>query len=153
MNKHLVAIWAQDLTGLIGAEGRIPWRCPEDQLHFRSATLGRAVICGRKTAAGLSHLLGRSVVVVSRRHLTLEVAATLYPGAVVAGGGEVLRAAMSMPELRACVVTRVEYNTSTALKERIYAPIIPTRFRRTCSYPVPPREVGYHAEVDVWERV
>lgn len=42
-------IWAQDPSGVIGREGKLPWVLPEDLAHFERATTGCVVIMGRKT--------------------------------------------------------------------------------------------------------
>ncbi len=76
-------IWAQSTAGVIGRDGTLPWRLPEDMAHFRDVTAGRPVIMGRRTWESLPDrfrpLPGRRNIVVSRRvNLTLE-------GAEVAG--------------------------------------------------------------------
>jgi dihydrofolate reductase len=52
-------IWAQSVPerggkAIIGRDGALPWRLPEDLAHFRNVTLGCAVIMGRKTWDSLS---------------------------------------------------------------------------------------------------
>ncbi|HEU0206364.1 MAG TPA: dihydrofolate reductase [Pseudolysinimonas sp.] len=42
-------IWAQASNGVIGADGTMPWRLPEDLAHFRRLTTGSTVIMGRRT--------------------------------------------------------------------------------------------------------
>ena len=45
----LVLVLAVARRGVIGKDGKLPWRVPEDLRHFRAMTLGHAVIMGRKT--------------------------------------------------------------------------------------------------------
>jgi len=56
--------------GVIGRDGRLPWRLPEDMAHFREVTLGHPVVMGRRTWESLPEsfrpLPGRRNVVVSR---------------------------------------------------------------------------------------
>ena len=53
--------------GTIGDKGSIPWSIPDDLRHFRAATLGHAVIMGRKTHESIGRALpGRRNIVVSR---------------------------------------------------------------------------------------
>lgn len=53
--------------GVIGNEGHLPWRLPEDLRHFKTTTLGHAIIMGRKTHASIGRPLdGRRNIVVSR---------------------------------------------------------------------------------------
>ncbi|MBX3264491.1 MAG: dihydrofolate reductase [Labilithrix sp.] len=53
--------------GVIGKDGGLPWRIPEDLQHFKATTMGHAVIMGRKTHASIGRpLAGRRNIVVSR---------------------------------------------------------------------------------------
>jgi len=53
--------------GVIGKGGALPWRIPEDLQHFKSKTMGHAIIMGRKTHASIGRALaGRRNIVVSR---------------------------------------------------------------------------------------
>ena len=36
-------------NGVIGRDGQLPWRLPEDLKHFKRLTLGHPVIMGRRT--------------------------------------------------------------------------------------------------------
>ena len=47
MKVHL--IWAQDLNGGIGRDGKLPWYIPEDLKNFKKITTQSIVIMGRKT--------------------------------------------------------------------------------------------------------
>ncbi|GAA1148959.1 dihydrofolate reductase [Nesterenkonia lutea] len=42
-------IWAQTPTGVIGADGSMPWHLPEDLAHFKEQTRGSPVVMGRRT--------------------------------------------------------------------------------------------------------
>ena len=55
-------------NGVIGQHGNIPWRIPEDMRHFKTVTMGKPVIMGRKTWDSLPKkpLLGRSNIVITR---------------------------------------------------------------------------------------
>lgn len=53
-------------NGIIGAQGGIPWHCPEELRLFRAITLGGTVIMGRRTYQSIGHpLVGRRNIVVS----------------------------------------------------------------------------------------
>lgn len=144
---HLVAAWAQDLDGLIAADGEIYWYFPDDLRHFRSLTAGRVVLVGRRTWEKLPPLPGREVVKVSRGlgGITLERAAELYPGAVVIGGGEVYQAAMRLSCLRSCVVTRVMVSRRGNFTTCVAAPVVPSRMVVNDSY-----KLNDFVQVDVW---
>ena len=47
MNVALVAAVARN--GVIGRDGGLPWRLPEDMAHFREVTIGHPVVMGRRT--------------------------------------------------------------------------------------------------------
>lgn len=63
-------VWAQSTNGVIGVDGRIPWRIPEDMAHFSRTTAGATVVMGRATweslPATFRPLPGRRNVVLSR---------------------------------------------------------------------------------------
>jgi dihydrofolate reductase len=59
---------ARARNGVIGRDGRLPWRLATDMAHFRTLTLGKPVIMGRKTWDSLPRrpLPGRTNIVLSR---------------------------------------------------------------------------------------
>jgi dihydrofolate reductase len=63
-------IWAQSTSGVIGRDGGIPWRVPEDLARFKDLTMGHTVVMGRRTwdslPSRLRPLPGRRNVVLSR---------------------------------------------------------------------------------------
>ncbi len=111
-------------NGVIGRDGDLPWRLPDDLKHFMRSTKGHAVIMGRKTFETLEMprgLGGRLNVVVSSSlsiedgidgdgwgvvvarsleeaiKIGLEADARLQAGMVwVAGGGEIYRQAIGV---------------------------------------------------------
>ena len=114
---YLVAAVAQN--GVIGANGKLPWRLPEDLQHFKRLTLGHSVIMGRKTWESIGRPLpNRHNIVVSRRPgfqaagasvaSSLEDALALCAGVdpvFVIGGNELYRAAL--PYAAGLVLTRL----------------------------------------------
>lgn len=46
-------LWAEDQKGLIGKNGTLPWYLPNDLKYFKLATIGQAVVMGRKTFEGM----------------------------------------------------------------------------------------------------
>jgi dihydrofolate reductase len=66
MRLVLVAAVAHDRV--IGRNGALPWRLPDDLRHFKQRTLGRPVVMGRKTWASIGRALpGRLNLVVTRQ--------------------------------------------------------------------------------------
>ena len=110
MSAPVVAlIAAVARNGVIGSSGALPWRLSSDLKHFKAATMGKALVMGRKTYQSIGGpLSGRTIVVVTRdpdfaaagilvardvdEALALAEAAARAAGAdeiVVAGGGEI----------------------------------------------------------------
>lgn len=117
----LSLIWAQAVpSGLIGRDGGIPWRLPEDLAHFKELTLGHTVVMGRRTweslPATVRPLPGRRNVVITRQadyHADgADVARSLDEALAgerdvwVMGGGEIY--ALALPLARRCEVTEVD---------------------------------------------
>src|SRR5262245_33417637 len=54
-------------NGVIGSNGRLPWRLPADLAQFRTLTLGKPGVMGRRTFPSLPRPLdGRDNIVVTR---------------------------------------------------------------------------------------
>jgi dihydrofolate reductase len=71
MRISLIA--ALSLEGVIGLEGGLPWRLPEDMKHFRRMTLGKTILMGRRTWEEVGVPLPR------RRNLVLSRQADFRP--------------------------------------------------------------------------
>ena len=53
---------------VIGRGGGLPWRLPADMVRFRSLTMGKPIVMGRRTHESIGRTLdGRTNIVVSRR--------------------------------------------------------------------------------------
>jgi dihydrofolate reductase len=64
---EIVLIVAVADNGVIGSRGAIPWRLNSDQQRFKTMTLARPVVMGRKTFISLRRpLSGRTNIVVTR---------------------------------------------------------------------------------------
>ncbi|MDR6936485.1 MULTISPECIES: dihydrofolate reductase [unclassified Luteibacter] len=105
MAVHLVA--ALDENFAIGKQGGLPWHLPDDLRYFKTLTLDRAVLMGRKTAESIGRALpGRVNYVLSRkgeapfpgqitvRSIPEAQASCGHTGLMVIGGGEVFREAL-----------------------------------------------------------
>ena len=63
----LVHVAAVAANGVIGQGGRLPWRLKSDMAHFRSVTMGKPVVMGRRTYLSIGRpLAGRTNIVLSR---------------------------------------------------------------------------------------
>lgn len=109
MSITMIAAVGRD--GVIGADGWMPWHLPDDLRRFRSRTMGRSLIMGRRTFEAIGRpLAGRRTIVVTRDPdwsapgvrtagsvpAAVELAG---PGEVmVAGGGEIYAAALPLAD-------------------------------------------------------
>jgi dihydrofolate reductase len=86
-------IWAQSPEGVIGVNGRIPWRYPGDFRRFKRVTMGATVVMGRKTFESIGRpLAGRRNVVVTSRPLDVpgvECVPSIEEALARAGDGDV----------------------------------------------------------------
>ncbi len=66
-HPEIILFLARADNGVIGDGDTIPWRLPEDQRRFKSMTMGKPMIMGRKTFDSLPGMLpGRRHIVLTR---------------------------------------------------------------------------------------
>jgi dihydrofolate reductase len=97
---------------VIGANGAIPWRLPNELQLFKRVTMGHHIIMGRKTWESIGRLLpGRTTVIVTRQK-TYTVAGAVVAASLddalaacgddsevfVIGGGELYRLALPVAQ-------------------------------------------------------
>ncbi len=123
-------VWAQARDGVIGADGGLPWRLPEDLALFRRLTTGSTVVMGRRTWESLPDrfrpLPGRTNVVLTsdpgwsaagaRRAGSVAEVLAAHGRVWVIGGGAVYTA--FLPHADRLVVTDVD----TAVAGDTWAP-------------------------------
>jgi dihydrofolate reductase len=105
----LTLVVAMSENRVIGRDGDLPWRLPNDLKHFKQVTMGKPIIMGRKTWESLyvKPLPGRRNIVVTRNagyeaegaeiSDSLESALTLAAGedeAMIIGGAELFAASL-----------------------------------------------------------
>jgi len=61
-------IWAMDEKRVIGINNSLPWKLPVDMKWFRSTTMGKPIVMGRKTfeSFGARVLPGRTNIIITR---------------------------------------------------------------------------------------
>ena len=114
MSEPIIAlIVAVAENGVIGRDGKLPWRIPEDMKWFKARTEGRPLIMGRKTWESFPKrpLPGRTNIVITRDAsykaeggvvvtslaAALDVAYGEEPEEImVIGGAEIYRAALPL---------------------------------------------------------
>lgn len=113
---------AMGANGVIGVDGGLPWRLPEDLAHFKQLTMGHPMIMGRTTFESIGRPLpGRTTIVLTRDPAWsgdgVEVAATLESAlkrahelddeVFVVGGAQVYAEALAAGVVDLMCVTRV----------------------------------------------
>ncbi len=126
MNPFLSIIVAVAENGVIGHDNRLLWRLKTDLRRFRSLTLGKPVIMGRKTQESIGRALpGRESIIVTRdRNFTWEGVHIVHsiPEAIalghqiatrlgvneimIAGGAEIY--AQTLSQVKRLYITEVE---------------------------------------------
>jgi dihydrofolate reductase len=146
-------IWAEDLEGVIGAGGVMPWHLPEDLEHFKAITIGGTVIMGRKTWDSLPYrnrpLPGRRNIVITRqsdwRDAGAEVAASVDEALALAregnedavwviGGGQIFAALIDTADVIEVTHLAAGHPGDT------YAPDIPEQYSIVARSP----DTGWH---------
>ena len=65
--KTLTLVVAMDLQRAIGRDNQLPWHLRDDLKHFKSVTMGKPILMGRKTYDSIGRPLpGRQNIVLSR---------------------------------------------------------------------------------------
>jgi dihydrofolate reductase len=116
---RLTIIAALADNGVIGRAGSLPWHLPDDLRHFKSLTMGRPILMGRRTFEAIGRPLpGRRNLVLTRRALPFPAgvqavsslasaleACAKDPELCVIGGADVYRQAL--PQTDRLELTRV----------------------------------------------
>jgi dihydrofolate reductase len=121
----IIVVAAVAENGVIGRGNTLPWRLKSDMAHFRSLTMGKPVVLGRKTYQSIGKPLpGRTTIVISRDRafnapgiviaprldaaLTCARGDALRRGAgaiIIAGGADIY--AQALPRATRLVITEV----------------------------------------------
>ncbi len=61
-------VWAEDKNHVIGVDGHLPWKLPNDMKRFKDVTTGHPIVMGRKTFESFPNgpLPNRLNIVISR---------------------------------------------------------------------------------------
>lgn len=119
MQKKITLIAAMGTNRAIGLDGRMPWHLPAELQHFKSATMGKAIVMGRKTWQAIGRPLpGRQNIVVSRNpdfvavgaevtcSLDTAVETARCEEVMVIGGGQLYE--LSLPLAQRLVLTLID---------------------------------------------
>jgi dihydrofolate reductase len=117
---RLTLIVARARNGVIGRDGALPWRLPEDLAFFKRTTMGHPIVMGRRTWQSIGRPLpGRRSIVVSRQAGFVAEGAEVVPSldealrlcagsreVFVIGGAQLYAAAL--PRAQRLIVTEID---------------------------------------------
>ena len=140
MRRPLALIAAVARNGVIGRDGALPWRLPEDLRRFRALTTGHSIVMGRRTWQSLPRALpGRQNIVVTREagfaaddalvvhSLAAALAAAACPDPVFCiGGAEIYRMALPIADIAYVTEIARDFAGDTS-----FPPLDPARWRET----------------------
>ena len=129
-------IAAMSKNRVIGLKNSMPWHIPEELQHFKTVTMGKPMIMGRKTfdAIGRRLLPGRKTIVITRDP---DLQGDGF--AVAHSVTEALQAAGDVPEVMVVGGAGV-YKEFLPLADRLYLTIIPQEYAGDAYFP----EVDQH---------
>ncbi len=159
---QIVLIVAVADNGVIGRGNALPWRLKSDMQRFRSQTMGKPVVMGRKTYLSIGRpLAGRTTIVVSRDRAFAATGIVVAPSLdaalaaargdalrrnadaiVIAGGAEIYTQAL--PLAAQLAVTRVHKEVDG----NAHFPAIDPRLWRESSRDTPQRAAEDEADFD-----
>lgn len=90
MTALLELVVAVSENDVIGRGNRLPWHLPADLRHFKSLTVGKAVLMGRKTYESIGKALPQRINIIMSRSAQFapgdcKVAGTLQDACAIAG--------------------------------------------------------------------
>lgn len=139
-SPRVTLIVAMTDDGVIGIDGQLPWRLPEDLRRFKMATLGKPVIMGRKTFESIGRPLPQrhnivltrqvgfsardpAVTVVTTLQAALQAAGDV-PEVMIIGGAEIYQ--LALPLAQRIILTRVHANVQG---DTHFSPLDPKAWR------------------------
>ena len=112
MKLTIIAALADN--GVIGRGGALPWHLPDDLRRFKSLTMGRPILMGRRTFESIGHPLP------GRRNLVLTRGPAAFPPDVEALATLAAALAVCATEAELCVIGGAEvYRQALPLATRL----------------------------------
>ncbi|MGE0668224.1 MAG: dihydrofolate reductase [Sphingomonadales bacterium] len=150
---------------VIGHAGGMPWRLPEDLKFFKSVTMGKPMIMGRKTFESIGKPLpGRANIVITRGtlnaegitvthdlHEALKLARAIAAGnetdeIMVVGGGNIYEQALPLADRIYLTEIHADFDGDT------FFPVLNEHWREVSRTPGTPPEGGPAYDFVVLER-
>jgi dihydrofolate reductase len=130
MRRQIAIIAAVARNGVIGANGRVPWKLPEDLKRFKTLTSGHTVIMGSRTWDSIGAALpNRQNIVVSR-----SIGAT-FAGAEQASSLAEAYVLVRLPEPVFVIGGGHFYREALQIASRVYLTEIHKEFAGDVSFP------------------
>lgn len=117
-------------NGVIGQAGALPWHLPDDLRHFKSVTLGKPVLMGRRTFESIGKPLpGRRNLMLTHRTLAPAAGVEVVPSLEAAR-------ALTAGEPELCVIGGAAlYALALPLAVRIYLTRVRAQVRGDVYFP------------------
>ncbi|HSQ82917.1 MAG TPA: dihydrofolate reductase [Casimicrobiaceae bacterium] len=130
MQSPLALIAAVARNGVIGRDGALPWRLPDDLRHFRMLTTGHAVIMGRRTWDSLGRPLPQRQNIVVTRQSDFKA-----EGAIVVTSLADALARVDLPEPAFCIGGAELYRLALPMAGTAYVTEIARAFEGDATFP------------------
>jgi dihydrofolate reductase len=111
----MIGIIAKSLNGVIGLNGKLPWKCSEDLAFFKKTTMNKNIAVGYNTYINLPALIDRNIFVLTSK-LNIDGNCTvcnsindLPNDIIVCGGGKVYD----------CLLPKCEYIYLSIIKQNV----------------------------------
>jgi dihydrofolate reductase len=132
ISPRINLIVARARNGVIGRDGALPWRLPEDLAFFKRTTMGHPIVMGRRTWESIGRPLpGRRNIVVSRRSDYTAAGAEVAPSL-----DEALRLCAGSAELFVIGGAQL-YAEALARADRLFVTEIDADFDGDTRWPAP----------------
>lgn len=128
----LSAILAMDENRLIGKNNQLPWHLPADLKHFKTLTLGKPILMGRKTYESIGKPLPKRINIVMTRDENFTA-----PGCIVVHSIQdalQFAAAEQAPEIVVIGGAHI-YQQLLPFTQRIYMTIVHHQFEGDTYFP------------------
>jgi len=125
---RFIAIAAMAENRIIGSGNQLPWHVPEDFRWFKSKTVSKTLLMGRKTLESLGKPLPkRRTIVLSRSGFSVE-------GATVVASLDELGSVLTEPELWVCGGAEI-YTLTLPRWDELYLSVIEGEFSGDAFFP------------------
>jgi dihydrofolate reductase len=138
---------AFDKNYLIGNQGKLPWKVPEEMANFVKVTTGHPVIMGRKTWESIPKkfrpLKGRENIVVSRKRKLKEDITPECPFHVASSVEKAIKIAETISDKEPMIIGGLEiydYVIKNGLANKIIASLIRGEYEGDTHFPELPKE-------------